>query len=52
MRSAINSIFNIAIQLLNMADNDGAAPRIFSLFQRRINGLFDLLGITDETSLS
>lgn len=49
MRTAINSILTIAIKLLNMADNDGAAPRIFSLFQRRINGLFDLLGITDDT---
>lgn len=49
MRTALNSIFNIAIKLLNMADNDGAAPRIFSLFQRRINGFMDLFGITDET---
>jgi len=49
MRTAINSIFNIAITLLNMADNDGAAPRIFSLFKRRINGFLDLFGITDET---
>ncbi len=49
MRTALNSIFNIAIKLLNMADNDGAAPRIFYLFQRRINGFMDLFGITDET---
>lgn len=49
MRTALNSIFNIAIQLLNMADNDGAAPRIFALFQRRLNGLMDLFGINDET---
>ena len=49
MRTALNSIFNIAITLLNMADKDGAAPRIFALFQRRLNGLFNLFGITDET---
>ena len=49
MRSALNSIFNIAISLLNLADKDGASPRIFALFQRRLNGLFDLFGITDET---
>ncbi len=49
MRTALNSLFNIFITLLNMADNDGAAPRIFSLFQRRINGFLDLFGITDET---
>ncbi len=49
MRTMINSIFNIAITLLNMADNDGASSRIFSLFQRRINGILDLFGVTDET---
>lgn len=49
MRSAINGMFDLIIKLLNMADNDGAAPRIFSLFQRRINGFLDLFGITDET---
>lgn len=49
MRTAINSIFNVIISLLNTADNNGASPRIFALFQRRINGLFDLLGVTDET---
>lgn len=49
MRTALNSIFDIAITLLNMADKDGAAPRIFALFQRRLNGLFNLFGITDET---
>ena len=47
MRSAIDSILTIAIKLLNLADKDGAAPRIFSLFQRRINGIFDLFGITE-----
>lgn len=49
MRTLLNSIFNMAITLLNMADKDGAAPRIFYLFQRRINGFMDLFGITDET---
>ena len=49
MRTVLNSIFNMAITLLNMADKDGAAPRIFYLFQRRINGFMDLFGITDET---
>ena len=45
MRATLDSILTLAIKLLNMADNDGAAPRIFSLFQRRLNGIFDLLGI-------
>lgn len=49
MRTLLNSIFNMAITLLNMADKDGAAPRIFYLFQRRLNGFMDLFGITDET---
>lgn len=49
MRTAINSFFNILITLINAYDNDGAGPRILSLFQRRINGALDLFGITDDT---
>ena len=49
MVSAINSFFNILITLINAYYNNGAAPRILSLFQRRINGALDLFGITDET---
>ena len=47
MRTAMNAIFDMAITLLNIADKDGAAPRIFSLFQRRLNGLMNLFGITE-----
>ena len=47
MRTAMNAIFDMAITLLNIADKDGAAPRIFALFQRRLNGLFGLFGITE-----
>ena len=47
MKTAINGFFNILLTILNAFDEDGNAYRILSLFQRRINGAFDLFGIED-----